>query len=114
MRYFEFSNYLNSDIIERMIKMAKIGSPLHVLWKECKRDLMEVVERLAEIGYDGIEFQSMFGNKPADIRRRLDSCGIKAVGDHVAFEELTKHLDKVIDEHKELGCEYITDRKSVV
>ncbi|MDR2568761.1 MAG: hypothetical protein LBD23_00505, partial [Oscillospiraceae bacterium] len=66
-----------------MVKnMVKIGSPLFILMEECKKDLMGVLERLAEIGFDGVEFLGLFGHKPTDIKNKLDSCGLIAVGDH--------------------------------
>ena len=89
--------------------MAKIGSPLFILREECSKDLPAVLEKLAQIGYEGIEFLGFFGHKPADIKSKLDSCGLEAVGNHVAFDEFAQHTDKVIDEHKELGCGYIVN-----
>jgi len=91
-----------------MIKMAKIGSPLFILRDECQKDLMGVIEKLAEIGFSGIEFLGFFGHAPADIKRKLDSCGLAAIGNHVSFGEFANHTDKVIADHKELGCGYVT------
>jgi len=88
--------------------MAKIGSPLFILREECAEDLMAVLEKISEIGYDGAEFLGFFGHKPAAIKNKLDSCGLAAVGDHVAFDEFSANTDKVIDERKEIGCAYIT------
>ncbi|MCL2422199.1 MAG: sugar phosphate isomerase/epimerase [Defluviitaleaceae bacterium] len=91
-----------------MTKKAKIGSPLFILREDCQKDLMGVIEKLAEIGFDGIEFLGMFGHKPADIKKKLDSCNMTAIGDHVSFDEFVQHTDKVIDERKAMGCKYIT------
>ena len=88
--------------------MIKIGSPLFILRDECSKDLMLVIERLAEIGFDGIEFLGLFGHAPADIRKKLDSCGIVAIGDHVPFIDFINNTDKVIADRKEIGCSYIT------
>jgi sugar phosphate isomerase/epimerase len=88
--------------------MAKIGSPLFILREDCKKDLMAVLDKLAQIGYEGIEFLGFFGHKPSDIKAKLDSCGLKAVGNHVPFEEFARNTDKIIEEHKEIGCGYIT------
>jgi sugar phosphate isomerase/epimerase len=88
--------------------MVKIGSPLFILRDECQNDLMAVIEKLAEIGYQGIEFLGLFGRKPAEIKKKLDSCGIAAIGDHVPFDEFAGNTDRVLAEHKELGCGYIT------
>ena len=88
--------------------MIKIGSPLFILRDKCKEDLMTVLGRLAEIGYDGIEFLGLFGHKASDIKNTLDSLNVKAIGDHVGYNEFVNETDKVIDVHKELGCGYIT------
>jgi len=88
--------------------MIKIGSPLFILRDECSKDLMKVIERLGEIGYNGIEFLGLFGHSPADIKRKLDSCGLVAIGDHVPFDEFSANTGRVIDERKEIGCSYIT------
>ena len=88
--------------------MAKIGSPLFILREECAKDLMAVLDKIAQIGYDGVEFLGFFGHKPQDIKNKLDSCGLLAVGDHVAFDEFAANTNKIIDERKEIGCGYIT------
>ncbi|MCL1857764.1 MAG: sugar phosphate isomerase/epimerase [Oscillospiraceae bacterium] len=87
---------------------AKIGSPLFILREECQKDLMSVLDKLAQIGYDGIEFLGFFGRKPSEIKNKLNSCGLKAIGDHVAFNEFAENTQKVINERKEIGCGYIT------
>ena len=88
--------------------MVKIGSPLFILREECAKSLPGVLERIAEIGFDGVEFVSLFGYKVSEVKSKLDSCGLKAIGDHVSFDEFSKNTQKVIDDHKELGCKYIT------
>jgi len=88
--------------------MTKIGSPLFILREACEKDLMEVLEKLGELGFDGVEFLGLFNHKPADIKKKMDSCRLVAIGDHVPFDEFVKNTDKVIDDHKEMGCAYIT------
>jgi len=88
--------------------MANIGSPLFILREECKNDLFAVLEKIARIGFGGVEFLSLFGNSVKEIKKRLDSLGISAVSDHVPFAECVSETDKVITERRELGCSYIT------
>jgi sugar phosphate isomerase/epimerase len=88
--------------------MPKIGSPLFILREECAKDLMAVLDKIAEMGYDGVEFLGFFGHKPSIIRYKLNTCGLIAVGNHVAFDDFAGNTHKIIDEHKELGCKYIT------
>jgi sugar phosphate isomerase/epimerase len=88
--------------------MVKIGSPLFILREEAQRDLFRVLERLAEIGFEGVEFLGFFGNKAAAVRAMLNSLGLTAIGNHVPFDEFSRETGRVIDEHKEIGCGYIT------
>ena len=88
--------------------MAKIGSPLFILREECQKDLMSVLEKLAEIGYEGVEFLGYWGYKLADVKSKLDSCGLIAIGNHVGFNEFTQNIDKTIADNKNMGCKYIT------
>jgi len=88
--------------------MAKIGSPLFILRENCAKDLPAVLDKIAQTGYDGVEFLGFFGHKPRDIKIKLDSRGLVAVGDHVSYNEFEGNTVKVIDEHKETGCGYIT------
>ena len=88
--------------------MAKIGSPLFILREKCSEDLMAVLDKLAEIGYEGIEFLGFFGHKPSEIKNKLDSLGLKAIGNHVPFTQFAENITQIIDEHKEIGCGYIT------
>lgn len=88
--------------------MSKIGSPLFILRDECQKNLRAVIEKLAETRFDGIEFLGFFGHKPSEIKKMLDSCGISAIGNHVPFNEFAANTNRVIDEHQETGCKYIT------
>ncbi len=90
--------------------MGKIrfGVGTYILRKEAEKDLNGVLERLAAIGYDGVELLGFFGREPSDIRKKLDALGICALGDHVPYDAFLSEPDKVIDEHLEVGCGYVT------
>ena len=88
--------------------MAKIGSPLFIFREECKKDLIAVIEKLAQIGYDGLDFMALFGNKPSAVKNKLDSCGIEAAGGHIQFEAFVSNTSQLIDDYKEIGCGHIT------
>ena len=89
-------------------KNARIGSPLFILREACEKDLLAVLDKLAQIGYEGIEFLGFFGHKPSAIKNKLVSCGLAAVGNHVPFDYFADNTDEVTDAHKEIGCGYIT------
>lgn len=90
-----------------MIK-TRIASPLYILRQQCEKDLFTVLEKLKEIGFDGVEFLGFFGNNPKKVKDKLKELNIVAVGNHVDYLEFMKDINGTIDLHKEIGCRYIT------
>jgi sugar phosphate isomerase/epimerase len=88
--------------------LIPIASPLYIVRKEAEKDLYGVFERLAELGFDGVELLGLFGREPKAIRRKAESLGLKILGNHVPVNELLKDSGKVIYDHLELGCSFIT------
>jgi len=86
----------------------KIGAPLYILRDHAMNDLFGVLEKLAKIGYEGVEFVGLFGRTPDEIKNKLDSLGLVAIGNHVDTNEFYTNIEKTIDDHKILGCRYIT------
>jgi len=86
----------------------KLAAPLFILRQECAEDLMGVLERLAALGFDGVEFLGLFGHEPEAIRKKLDELGLKAIGNHASFEDFEADYQKQIEIHKILGCEFIS------
>ena len=90
--------------------MGKIlmASPLFIVREECARDLKGVLTKIQAIGFDGVEFLGLFGHKAREIRLWMDELGIKALGDHVSFEEFCAHTQRTLEDHAQMGCNYIT------
>ncbi|MFV0401255.1 MAG: sugar phosphate isomerase/epimerase family protein [Oscillospiraceae bacterium] len=86
----------------------KLGTGLFILRHEAEKDLFGVLERIAALGYDGVEFVGFFGKEPEAIKEKLDALGMKAIGNHVPADKFEENPDKTIAEHKALGCDYIT------
>ncbi|GHV67679.1 AP endonuclease [Spirochaetia bacterium] len=84
------------------------GSPTFILRKEAEKDLFAVTAKLAALGYNGVELLGFFGKKPAEIRAGFAASGIAAMGDHVPIKDFLSDPGKVINEHLEAGCKYLT------
>jgi sugar phosphate isomerase/epimerase len=63
-----------------------------------------VLETIAAIGYEGVEFAGLFGNGPKQIRGVLDRLGMAAVGAHLDLMDLEDRRDETIREIRELEC----------
>jgi sugar phosphate isomerase/epimerase len=88
--------------------ITRIASPLYILRHDCEKDLFSVLERIKEMGYDGVEFLGFFGKNPRELQDKLKELGLTAVGNHVDYDEFLKDINTTIQTHKEIGCNYIT------
>jgi len=80
---------------------------LYTLKDETKKDFIGTLERLAKIGYTGVEFAG-YGEINADkMRKALDSNNLKSVGSHVGLDLLKSNLGMVLTYNAVIGSEYI-------
>jgi len=90
------------------MKSIQMASPLYILREECAQDLPAVLKKLADIGFDGIEFLGFFGHTAYDVRKMLGDHGLKALGNHVPYSDLLKDAEAILDFHHNVGCSYLT------
>lgn len=84
-----------------------IGLQLYTVRDALKRDFDATLKQLAAIGYRHVELAGL--PRPAsDIRRLLDTLGLKACGAHVGIDQFDKHLDQVVSDARTLGYRVVT------
>ena len=74
---------------------------------DAKADLRATLEKIRDMGYDGVEFAGLYGNSPADLKAMLDEIGLTAVSAHVPFADLRRDAKGVIADYVTLGCKWI-------
>ena len=74
---------------------------------DAKADLRGTLEKIKEMGYDGVEFAGLYGYTPADIKKMLEEIGLVAVSAHVPFADMRKDPKTVLADYKEIGCKYV-------
>lgn len=87
-------------------KKIPIGLQVYSVRGAAAKDLLAVLKKIADIGYDGVEFAGYYGHDPKDIRKMLDDVGLKASGTHTgigAFE----NFDNQVEIHKTLGAKFM-------
>ncbi len=87
--------------------MLPIGLQLYSVRNEMEKDFAGTLKRVAEMGYDGVEFAGLFGHSASEIKALLEKNGLAAVSAHVPLAEMLEDMDKVIATYKEIGCKYI-------
>jgi sugar phosphate isomerase/epimerase len=83
------------------------------LWSvrdEVGKDLDGTLKKVAEMGFQGVEFAGYhkYKDDPAGLRKKLDELGLKAAGTHIpagSFEP--DKIGKTIEFHKALGCRFL-------
>jgi sugar phosphate isomerase/epimerase len=62
---------------------------------------------VADAGYDAVELVG-YANAGFDaIRGGLASAGLRAISQHLPYHRFADELDRLIEEHKSLGCDYV-------
>ncbi len=91
-------------------KIIPIGVQLWSVREECKKDFDATLGKIAEMGFQGVEFAGYY-NYAADaagLRKKLDSLGLKAAGTHVGAKYfLGDELKKTVEFHKTIGCPFL-------
>lgn len=84
-----------------------IGVQLYSVRQDMANDFLGTLCKVKEMGYDGVEFAGLFDKEPAQIKHWCDSLELIPISAHVPLKEMLEDLNKVINDYKTIGCEYI-------
>ena len=76
--------------------MEKTALQLYSVKELTSKDFLGTIKKVAEIGYDGVEFAGFFNTSAKDLKNALDEYGLKAAGSHEGINKLRDTLDDVI------------------
>lgn len=86
----------------------KIGVQLFSVRDYTEKDMEGALKRVAEYGYDGVEFAGYMGFSAQKMKSVLDSVGLVAAGSHVGYGELMKDTEKEMEYAAALGMTNVT------
>ncbi|MDK2990907.1 MAG: hypothetical protein PWP48_140 [Clostridiales bacterium] len=69
--------------------------------------IAETMKKVREIGYKAVQLSALGPIDVNELKKILDAEGLMACASHVSLEEARDQTDKVIEEHKILGCKYV-------
>ena len=87
--------------------MNKLAVQLYTVREEAGRNFIGTLEKVAALGYEGVEFAGFFDAPANVLKDQLDRLGLIPVGSHTPLEQLVDHLDEVITYNKTIGNPYI-------
>jgi sugar phosphate isomerase/epimerase len=70
------------------------------------KDIAETMNKIAKIGYEAVQLSALAPMDPKELRRICDGEGLTICATHIGYEEMRDQPEKVIEEHKILGCQH--------
>ncbi len=87
---------------------TSVGVQLYSVRDDCGKDLPGTIAKVAQMGYQGVEFAGYYGRSAADLKKMLDDNGIVCCGTHTGLDTLLgDNLQKTIDFNKAIGNKYL-------
>jgi sugar phosphate isomerase/epimerase len=87
--------------------MDPIALQLYSIKELTAVDFLGTLEKVAKIGYDGVEFAGYFDTSAKDLKRVLDRLNLRAAGSHVGIDDLKNNLEHSIVFALEIGNPYM-------
>ncbi|MDB5053013.1 MAG: hypothetical protein JWM44_1063 [Bacilli bacterium] len=87
--------------------MEKIALQLYSIKELTALDFIGTLEKVAKIGYDGVEFAGYFNTSAKQLKKSLDEFGMQAAGSHVGIEALKNDLNQSIEYSLEINSPYV-------
>lgn len=88
-------------------KLSNIGLQLYTVRFLMKKDFEGTLTKVAEVGYQEVEFAGYFNHSPQDIRAILDRHGLTAPSAHIDYEVLGDKWPGTLEAAKAIGHTYI-------
>ena len=90
-------------------KHIPVGLQLYSVRDALGKDFDGTMKKVAEMGFEGVEFAGNFGGKDAaTLRKFLDDLGLKAAGTHIgAGSFVGDKLKQTVDFYKTIGCKLL-------
>jgi sugar phosphate isomerase/epimerase len=83
--------------------MLKIGLQLYTLRAELEQDFEGTLRKVAELGYQGVEFYHYFGRSAEEVKQLLAETGLVALGAHRPYDALLNDTEQEIAYNLAIG-----------
>lgn len=84
-----------------------ISLQLYTLREQSTNDFRSVIERVAEIGYAGVEPAGLYAMEPTEFRSVVEGLGMRVSSTHVQGRVDGDDLDRIADEAAAIGAPYM-------
>jgi sugar phosphate isomerase/epimerase len=89
-------------------KRIPIGLQLYSVRRECQQDFPGTVAKVAEMGYEGVEFAGYYNWSAQRVRKLLDQHGLKCCGTHAGLTTLLgDNFAATVEFNETIGNKYL-------
>ena len=89
------------------MKAFKIGVQLYSVRDDMAKDFEGTLQKIADMGYEYVEFAGYYGKTSEEIKAILDRCGLKCISVHQGLDFFANDADKAIAYLKGFGVKYV-------
>lgn len=89
------------------MKKLPVAIQMFSLREDAEKDFIGTLRKVAELGYEGVEFAGYGGLEAIELKKVLSDFGLKAAGAHVSLELLEDEFDQVVAYQKTIGNNHI-------
>ena len=75
--------------------------------KEATADLRATLEKIKELGYDGVEFAGLYNHPAQDVKKMCEEIGLVPISAHVPYRDMAADPKGILSEYAALGCKYV-------
>lgn len=104
---YEIYIFIKGDIVIMMTKLP-IAIQLYSLRDAMAEDFEGTIKKVKEMGYDGVEFAGLYGNKPEYIKELLKDVGLVPISAHVPYAEMMDDIEGTMSAYETIGVKFIT------
>lgn len=84
-----------------------IALQLYSVRQDLDKDFEQVIKKVKEYGYDGVELASLHGKEPEYVKKLLSDTGLTPISAHIPLDSMLKNPDKVFSLYFDMGCKYV-------
>lgn len=84
-----------------------VALQMYTLRNETEKDFAGTLKKVAELGFNGVEFAGYGGLEASELKALLDDLGLVAASSHVPLDQLKNNLSEVIAYQHAIGNHYI-------
>ena len=80
------------------MKTLPVAVQVYSVRDDAERDFKGTMQKIKDMGYDGVELAGLYGMKPAEVKAILEEVGLVPLSAHVPFQELEAEVVDAVGE----------------